>query len=87
MVEEPDYEGAIYNIIRALEIMTSSLTDGQAIASAEGHSHVAIAQNPSSRALGHLRRAAEEAHLSGFAFEYIPFGTLHRLGETKTRPR
>lgn len=85
MAEEPDYESAFFNILRALEIITTSLTDDQVVASTKGHSHVAIAQNPSSKALDHLRRAAEEAGLSGFAFEYIPFGTLHRLGETKVR--
>ncbi len=75
MSKEPDYQQAFYDIIRAMEIMANSLSGCEVVVGkVPNHSHIAIAQNPSERAMEHLRSAADLAALDDFMFDYIPFG-------------
>ena len=78
MSREPNYQRAFYDILRAMEIMVSSLSGDEVVGyDVPDHSHIAIAQNPSARAMEHLRSAADLAALDDFMFEYIPFGAAH----------
>ena len=78
MSKEPDYQQAFYDIIRAMEIMANALSGDEVVGGdVPNHSHIAIAQNPATRALDHLRSAADLAVLDGFTFDYIPFGMAH----------
>ncbi len=75
MSKEPDYQQAFYHIIRAMEIMANSLSSDEVVGyDVLDHSHIAIAQNPSERAMEHLKSAADLAALDDFMFDYIPFG-------------
>ena len=69
-----DLQQAIYDILRAMEVLTNSMTTDGDPYEISPHRHGVVANSPEQRITEHLESAARMAGLHNWVFDYLRAG-------------